>query len=66
MQSAATINFPDNLRLRVPHGLPAALKLVAKHRHTTAAEWARQVLLRALEAEGVRLSDGLPQFARAA
>ena len=49
------IHFPENLRLRVPHGLPAALKLVARQRHTTPAEWARQALLRALEAEGVML-----------
>jgi hypothetical protein len=30
----------------------------AKQRHQTPAEWLRQTLLRGLEAEGVRLSDG--------
>jgi len=49
------VHFPDSMRLRVPRGLPAAVQLAAKQRHTTAAEWARQTLLRGLEAEGVRL-----------
>jgi hypothetical protein len=57
MPGVPTVHFPDKLRLRVPRGLPAALKLAAIQRHTTPAEWARQALLRGLEAEGVRLSD---------
>ena len=58
MQSADTsVRFPERLRLRGPRGLCAALDLAAGRRHTTPAEWARQVLLRGLEAEGVQLSD---------
>ena len=56
MQSAPTVHYPDKLRLRVPRGLPDALRLAARLRHTTASEWARQALLRGLEAEGVKLS----------
>jgi predicted transcriptional regulator len=51
------VHFPDCLRLRVPRGLPAALQQAARQRHTTPSEWARQALLRGLEAEGVQLSD---------
>jgi hypothetical protein len=61
MQAASTVHFPDKLRLRVPRGLPDALRLAAKQRHTTPAEWARQTLLRGLEAEGVRLSAAEPE-----
>jgi hypothetical protein len=52
------VHFPDSLRLRVPRGLPSAVQQAAKQHHTTPAEWARQALLRGLEADGVRLSDG--------
>ena len=56
MQSASTVHYPDKLRLRVPRGLPDALRLAAKQRHTTPSEWARQAILRGLEAQGVQLS----------
>jgi len=52
------IHFPENFRLRTPRGLRTALEVVAKQRHTTPSEWARQALLRALETEGVRLPQG--------
>ena len=58
MQSASTVNYPDKIRLRVPRGLPDALRLAAKQSHTTPAEWARQALLRGLEAQGVQLGEG--------
>jgi len=48
MQSASTVHYPDKIRLRVPRGLPDALRLAARQRHTTPAEWARQALLRGL------------------
>jgi hypothetical protein len=51
------VNFPDLLRLRVPNGLRGAIDLAARQRHTTAPEWARQALIRALEAQGVRLRE---------
>jgi hypothetical protein len=56
MQVASTVRFPEALRLRVPRGLPAAVKAAASRHHTTAPEWVRQVLLRHLETEGLRLS----------
>ena len=55
---AATIHFPRNLRLRVPEGLPEALQTAARRRHTTPSEYARQALLRGLEADGLTLRDG--------
>jgi hypothetical protein len=66
MQSASTVHYPDKIRLRVPRGLPEALRLAAKQRHTTASEWARQALLRGLEAQGVQLCEvasGAPRTA---
>jgi hypothetical protein len=53
MQSVAIGHFPDKLRLRVPRGLPAALRIAATQRHKTPAERVRQTLLRGLEAESV-------------
>ena len=57
MQSVAIVHFPDKLRLRVPRGLPAALRIAATQRHATPAEWVRQTLLRGLAAESVLLSE---------
>jgi hypothetical protein len=54
---ATTIRFPEALRLRVPRGFPAAVAKAANRRHTTPAEWVRQMLLRSLEADGVHLGD---------
>jgi hypothetical protein len=56
MQSASTVRFPDKLRLRVPRGLPEAVQAAARQRHTNPSEWARQAILRGLEAQGVQLS----------
>jgi hypothetical protein len=55
--TAMQVHFPDSLRLRVPRGMPAAVQQAAKQRHTTPAEWARQALLRGLEADGVQLRE---------
>lgn len=54
----ASVRFPVRIGLRVPRGMPAAVEIAAKQRHTSPSEWARQALLRGLEAEGVRLCDG--------
>jgi plasmid stability protein len=62
--SASTVHYPDKLRLRVPRGLPAAMRRAAQQSHTTSSEWARQALLRGLAAEGVRLSDVQAQSER--
>ena len=63
MQSASTVHYPDKIRLRVPRGLPDALRLAARQRHTTPSEWARQALLRGLAAQGVPLGDATTQLA---
>jgi plasmid stability protein len=56
---ATTRRLPETLRVKAPAGLHAALQVVAAAHHQTAAEMVRQVLLRHLEAEGVRLApDG--------
>jgi hypothetical protein len=55
--SVSTIHYPDKLRLRVPRGLPDALRRAAQQNHTSSSEWARQALLRGLAAEGLQLSD---------
>ncbi|HEY1243785.1 MAG TPA: hypothetical protein VGF29_03045 [Hyphomicrobiaceae bacterium] len=56
---ATARRLPETLRVKAPAGLHAALMVVAAARHQTAAELVRQVLLRHLEAEGVRLdADG--------
>ena len=56
MQSAPAVHFPDKLMLRVPRGLPDAIKVAATQHHTSPSEWARQCLLRGLAADGVRLT----------
>ena len=53
-----TIRFPERLRLRTPAGLHAAVEAAARQRHTSPSEWARQAILRSLEAEGLCLKDG--------
>jgi hypothetical protein len=55
--SATDINYPGKIRLRVPAGLPEALRRAARQNHTSSSEWARQTLLRGLAAEGLQLSD---------
>jgi hypothetical protein len=55
--SASTVTYPSKLRLRVPAGLPDALRQAARLNHTSSSEWARQALLRGLEAEGLKLSE---------
>jgi hypothetical protein len=55
---AAVTRYPEELRLRLPRGMPEALSLAAGQHHTTPTEWARQALLRSLQADGVSLRDG--------
>jgi hypothetical protein len=50
-----SVRFPDKLRLRTPKGLPQAIEVAAAARHTQPSEWARQALLRGLEADGLTL-----------
>jgi hypothetical protein len=56
MGESQTALFPRWLHLRVPKELPEAVRCAARRRHQTAAEWARQALLRAIAAE----SSGAP------
>lgn len=57
MQAELTVRFPHQLTLRVPAGLPQAVQAAARRRHMSPPEWARQVLLQGLLAEGLRLGD---------
>ena len=47
--------FTEELRLRTPAGLQAALTLAATRRHMSRGEFVRQALLRSLELEGLLL-----------
>jgi hypothetical protein len=38
--------------------MPAAVAAAARRKHMSPSEWARQCILRSLEADGVRLLDG--------
>jgi hypothetical protein len=55
----AVRRYPEALRLRLPGGMPEALSLAAGRYHTTPNEWVRQALLRSLQAEGIRICDGM-------
>ena len=47
--------FPDLVRFRAPSGLFAALALAANRRHQTVSEMVRQLVLRELQRDGLRL-----------
>ncbi len=55
----SNVRFPSRLAFRCPRDLPKALELVAARDNTGPAEWARRALLKALEAEGIRLRAGI-------
>jgi len=50
--------FPEDLRVKAPRGSREAIAAAAQRKHTTKSEWIRQSLLRALEADGVKLRCG--------
>jgi hypothetical protein len=52
------VHYPEKMRLRLPRGMPEALALAAGQHHTTPTEWARQALLRSLQADGVSIREG--------
>jgi len=52
------VHYPEKMRLRLPRGMPEALARAAGQHHTTPTEWARQTLLRGLQADGVCISAG--------
>jgi len=55
--------FPEDFRVKVPRGMRAAIATAAQSMNTTHAEYARQALLRCLEADGVKLRRGLVELA---
>lgn len=55
---SAQTNYPDKLRLRVPEGLPAAMRIAARRNNTSPSEWARRALLMGLATEGLKLTEG--------
>lgn len=50
--------FPTLVKFRAPNGFQQALSAAARRHHTSASEWARQVLLREMRREGLRLRNG--------
>jgi hypothetical protein len=50
--------FPEDLRVKAPRGSRQAISAAAQRKHTTKSEWIRQSILRALEADGVKLRRG--------
>jgi hypothetical protein len=53
MQGPQTALFKDLLSVRIPPGVSAAIRNVAHRNYQTSSEWARRVLLRELQYEGV-------------
>jgi hypothetical protein len=52
---ASTPRFPRRMCLRAPQGLQEAIQIASRQRHSNPSEYARQALLGALAADGVRL-----------
>jgi hypothetical protein len=50
--------FPEDLRVKAPRGMRQAIAKAAELDNTTQSEWARQALLRCLNAKGVLLRRG--------
>jgi hypothetical protein len=50
--------FPEDFRLKAPRGFNEAVRAAALQQHMTRAEYARQALLRSIEADGVKLRRG--------
>jgi hypothetical protein len=50
--------FPEDLRVKAPRGVRAAIAAAAQLKHTSHSEYVRQALLRSLEADGVKLRRG--------
>jgi hypothetical protein len=56
--------FPEDLRVKSPRGMQAAVAAAAELRNTSHSEYVRQALLRCLEADGVRLRRGVVEVAQ--
>jgi hypothetical protein len=55
--------FPEDVRVKAPRGARKAIAKAAEQRNTTQAEYIRQSILRALEADGIRIRRGLVEAA---
>lgn len=53
------VRFPARMAFRVPRDLPRAVELAAERDNTGPAEWTRRVILKALEADGIRIRAGM-------
>jgi hypothetical protein len=51
--------FPEDLRVKAPRGVKAAIAAAAQLKHTSHSEYIRQALLSALASDGVRLRRGI-------
>jgi hypothetical protein len=51
--------FPEDLRVKAPRGVRAAIAAAAQLKHTSHSEYVRQALLRSLETDGVKLRRGM-------
>jgi hypothetical protein len=47
--------YPERLTLRVPRGLPHAIEAAARSQLTSPSEYVRRAVLKALNADGIRL-----------
>lgn len=47
--------FPARMEVRVPIALRQAVEIAANRVYCNSSEWTRQVILRALEAEGIEV-----------
>ena len=52
---AGTGQFGESIQIRGPRGLNAAVRTLARRKHSTASEVVRQIVIRGLEAEGVKI-----------
>ena len=55
--------FPEDFRVKAPRGFNDAVRAAAQRQHMTRAEYARRVLLRTIESDGVALRRGLVEVA---
>jgi hypothetical protein len=55
--------FPEDVRVKAPRGSRKAIAKAAEQRNTTQAEYIRQSILRALEADGILLGRGFVETA---
>ncbi len=60
--SGVRSRFPEDLKVKAPRGMTAAISVGAQIRSTSNAEYMRQAILGRLEADGVKLRRGLVEI----